>query len=231
MQYLGGKSRLAKHIAQAILTDTDRRDTYIEPMIGGGSVFCAMAPHFDNALGGDIHPDLILLYRAVANGWLPPEHLSEAEYRELRHTEPSALRGFAGFGCSFAGRWFEGYARNKIGVNYAARSYRSLKRQQPALSECSFFESSYDAWIIARPQETVMYFDPPYKGTKGYSGTAKFDHDHFWDSVRDYKNQGVHVYVSEFEAPEDFECIWEKERKICVDGKGSHKSKVERLFK
>ena len=39
MRYLGGKTRLAKHIANAILADTDRRGDYIEPMIGGGSVF------------------------------------------------------------------------------------------------------------------------------------------------------------------------------------------------
>ena len=49
MRYLGGKTRLAKHIAEAILTDTDSRSTYIEPMVGGGSVLAEMSPHFENA--------------------------------------------------------------------------------------------------------------------------------------------------------------------------------------
>ena len=35
VRYLGGKTRLAKQIAQAILEDTSERGTYIEPMIGG----------------------------------------------------------------------------------------------------------------------------------------------------------------------------------------------------
>ena len=35
----GGKSRLAKRIGAAILENTNQRGQYIEPMIGGGSVF------------------------------------------------------------------------------------------------------------------------------------------------------------------------------------------------
>ena len=104
VRYLGGKTRLAKHIANAILTDTPNRKTYLEPMIGGGSVFAAMAPHFDFAVGADIHPDLILMYQALAQGWLPPTYVTEEEYQTLKHDpEPSALRGFVGFGCSFGG--------------------------------------------------------------------------------------------------------------------------------
>lgn len=50
-------------------------------------------------------------------------------------------------------------------------------------------------------------------------------------TVRGWRDSGVCVYVSEFEAPDDFRVIWEKERKIHVDGAGSHKTKIERLFK
>ena len=101
MMYLGGKSRLAKRIGAAILENTNQRGQYIEPMIGGGSVFFELAPHFQKSFGGDIQEDLILMYRALADGWVPPDTVTEEEWRELRDSPPSALRAFAGFGCSF----------------------------------------------------------------------------------------------------------------------------------
>ena len=90
--YLGGKSRLAKRIGAAILENTNQRCQYIEPMIGGGSVFFELAPHFQKSFGGDIQEDLILMYQALADGWVPPDTVTEDEWRELRDSEPSALR-------------------------------------------------------------------------------------------------------------------------------------------
>ena len=51
MMYLGGKSRLAKRIGAAILENTNQRGYYVEPMIGGGSIFFELAPHFQEAQG------------------------------------------------------------------------------------------------------------------------------------------------------------------------------------
>ena len=116
MMYLGGKSRLAKRIGAAILENTDQRGQYIEPMIGGGSVFFELAPHFQMSYGGDVQEDLILMYQALADGWVPPDTVTEEEWRELRDSPPSAMRAFAGFGCSFGGRFFEGYARGAGGA-------------------------------------------------------------------------------------------------------------------
>ena len=232
VRYLGGKTRLAKHIAKAILDDTPNRKTYLEPMIGGGSVFTAMAPHFEHAIGADIHPDLIMMYEALANGWVPPSTVTEEEYQALKQeTEPSALRGFVGFGCSFGGRWFGGYARNTGGTNYAAHSKRSVLKQVPALEDRSFVCTSYNAF---EPKEgAVVYLDPPYEGTTSYIRTPKFDHELFWEIARKWRDRGVLVYVSEFNAPEDFEVIWEKERKVGVgeQSNAKYKTRIDRLYK
>ena len=231
VQYLGGKTRLAKHIAKAILDDTPNRKTYLEPMIGGGSVFTAMAPHFEHAIGADIHPDLIMMYEALANGWVPPSTVTEEEYQALKKAEPSALRGFVGFGCSFGGRWFEGYARNTGGTNYAAQSKRSVLKQAKSFDNSVFVCTSYNAF---EPQEgAVVYLDPPYANTKPYSGTPKFDHELFWETARKWRDRGVLVYVSEFNAPKDFEVIWEKERKVGVgeQNNAKYKTRIDRLYK
>ena len=49
---------------------------------------------------------------------------------------------------------------------------------------------------------SVIYCDPPYKGTTGY--VTDFDHDRFWAWVR---KQTVPVFVSEYSAPPDMKTV------------------------
>ena len=239
MKYLGGKSRLAKRIGAAILENTNQRGCYIEPMIGGGSVFFESAPHFQKSYGGDIQEDLILMYRALAEGWEPPNTLPEDEWRELRDSEPSALRAFAGFGCSFGGRFFEGYARCNRGDNYAARARKRLMRYSDTLETITippfFGHGDYDEWTPT--PDCVVYLDPPYAGTKGYSskrsGVPTFNHDAFWNTAAEWVTvRGAHVFVSEFAAPEGWTPVWERERSVGVGtmSGASYTKKTDKLF-
>ena len=74
----------------------------------------------------------------------------------------------------------------------------------------------------------VVYCDVPYKGTDPRYQT-KFDTDAFWEwaRTRDYP-----VYVSEYKAPDDFVCIWEKNRLgiQAVKGKNRVAKPLEKLF-
>lgn len=65
MRYMGGKSRIAKRIAPFLIADGARCHTYLEPFIGGGSVFAEVAPHFEKAIGADVVPDLVMLWSKV----------------------------------------------------------------------------------------------------------------------------------------------------------------------
>lgn len=239
MRYLGGKSRLAKRIGAAILENTNQRGQYIEPMIGGGSVFFELAPHFQKSFGGDIQEDLILMYQALADGWTPPDTLTEDEWRELRDSPPSALRAFAGFGCSFGGKFFGGYGRARDGRrNLAAEARRTLvayQRVMPNLSSAPIFiHGRFDEWLP--PPGSVVYLDPPYAGTTGYtskrSGVPIFDHDEFWATATRWAQSGVHVFVSEFNAPEGWAPIWERERSVGVGttSGASYTKKTDKLF-
>lgn len=52
--------------------------------------------------------------------------------------------------------------------------------------------------------------------------------------MRNISKQGHTVYVSEYKAPNDFECVWKKEAKssLSANGKiGGNKLSVEKLFK
>lgn len=166
-----------------------------------------MAPYFCHSMAGDLQPDLMYMYQAIQNGWVPPDHISEDNYEELKHCEPSELRGFAGFGCSRSGRFFGGYAKSADGRNYASESKRFLMRLAPYLKTTGLVRCDYSQF---KPfPGTVVYADPPYAGVEGFG--AEFDHSRFWKTMNEWRAAGVRVFVSEYTAPSDWTCISELE--------------------
>lgn len=165
MRYLGGKGRLAKQIAYVILSTTKRRDCLLETCLGGAHAHEQLAPHFAFPHAGDVHPDLILMWQAAAKGWVPPSIVTEEQYRWLKDQPPSALRGFVGFCCSYAGMWFKCPARHVKGVplehdDVAAAESRVVVRTARALARTRIEWTSYESWsplIEAAPERWVTY--------------------------------------------------------------------------
>lgn len=60
----------------------------------------------------------------------------------------------------------------------------------------------------------VVYCDPPYQGT-GAAYNNGFDNGKFWEWVR---TRNYQVYVSEYNAPEDFVSIWSKKKRKLGNG-------------
>lgn len=236
---MGGKGRIAKALSEVILNTTSRRETYWEPFVGGGAMAARMGQHFQVANYSDIHADLILMWDAVLNHeWAPPTEVPYEQYQELRYaTEPSALRGFAGFGGSFGGRWFEGYARgghnaNGTPRNHQAESARAVikdAKTMRALAATHVFQA--DALTIAPAAGDVVYCDPPYAGTKNYSKTDRLDSEAFWQRALKWAEVGAHVFVSEYSAPGEWECIWEQPLRSSVRvGSAERHIATERLY-
>ena len=71
----------------------------------------------------------------------------------------------------------------------------------------------------------VVYCDPPYKNTKDYG--IKFDSDAFWEWAR---TRNYPVYVSEYQAPDDFVSIWSKEKRSILNDKSPTAPRTEHLF-
>lgn len=230
MQYLGGKTRLAKHIVPLMLRHN--RPTYVEPFLGGGSVAEKMAPHFENVYLSDVHEDLILMWQALQQGWEPPDHVSEEEYARLKKSEPSALRGFVGFGCSFGGRWFEGYARSGK-TNFAATSRRVVLRQIKGIGQAKIIQRGYASALEGvEASQCVVYCDPPYASTKRYSGTDTFNHDEFYRVVKQWADRGATVYVSEYNGHPDWELVYEREQALTVKKTSAKReTRTEKLWR
>lgn len=230
MRYLGGKSKIASRIAAVILSSVKERGTYIEPFIGGGAVFEVMAPHFARPRAGDVHPDLMQMWQAVARGWVPPSVVTEEQHRWLRDQSPSALRGFVGFCCSFSAIWFNTFARPGEGSprNLADEASRSVTRMRPILERAELRHCSYEAWEVSAGD--VVYCDKPYEGTQEYAGTVPFDHPRFWRTADLWVERGASVFVSEYSAPGHWTAVGEANHRMSTAGGSRQAATTERLF-
>lgn len=227
MRYLGGKHRLAKKIVAAIAENTEYRETVYEPFVGGGSVTPHLSQVFETVHIGDTHPDLIMMWSALYMGWEPPSEVSEEQYAQLRHEPPSALRGFVGFASSFGGKWFGGFARGDS-RNFTAETARNVNKIVSNSTVGQILNQSYTQWTPLSGE--VVYCDPPYRNTTGYSSTEGFDHEEFYRTVESWAASGVDVFVSEYVAPEHWEVVMESSHRQSVS-RTSKTPTVERLYK
>ena len=226
--YLGGKARQAKHLAPFILACNP--EVYVEPFLGGASVAVQVVPYVPLAYLSDAHPDLILMWQAAASGWVPPTEVSEERWCELRASPPSPERAHAGFGCSFGGKFFGGYARSSRGEPYALEASRSIVRKASALRGASIERQDYRDSIRHAGPGAVFYLDPPYAGTTGYS-TVAFDHGEFWRWAQEVSDLGATVLVSEFTAPDWADVVYERWRAASVRRTATGEKQVmERLY-
>jgi len=228
MRYVGGKVRQVKAVKAAVIQNKGGRYKYVEPFLGGGSVFAAVAPLFTKSVGADIVPDLIMFWKAIREGWEPPAEISYDRYMELLEEDPSALRAWAGFAASYNGRWWGGYGPTATGRDYLAESFRSTMKKSEGMkaSGVSFRCASYEAHKV--DANTVVYCDIPYKHDSGNNhsglkvphgitgdkiyGSNTFDHDKFWKIMGEWAAKGALVLVHEYTAPKGWIPLREKTR-------------------
>jgi DNA adenine methylase len=227
MRYLGGKSKIRKQIAAFLESLRKPNQVYFEPFVGGGWVLQEMS---GDRIASDGNKALIAMYQALQDGWVPPEFVSEEEYKQIKHTydESSPMLAFCGFGCSFAGRWFGGYARAPGKDYFAATSKRSLLKQLPLIKDVEFVQGLYNEHS---PEGMLIYCDPPYSNTTQYGAFSGFDHVAFWEKMREWSLNNT-VVISEYVAPDDFVCVKEmtSQMGLSVGDKNNRPKRIEKLF-
>lgn len=225
MQYLGSKNRLSKEILPIIEKERQFAQAWVEPFVGGANMIDKVG---GVRIAGEINEYLVALWKDLQEGRVMPTTITEEEYYRVKENkdEDKALTAFVGFLCSFGGKWFGGYAKNSKGDNYADRGSRVLQKQIEKLKDVDFTNCSYDE--IEIPPMSLIYCDPPYKGTTKYKDD--FDHEKFYQWCRDRAKEGHTVFVSEYSAPDDFTCVWEKEVKTVLDKNRQDSFRTERLF-
>ena len=225
---MGSKRRIAKYILPIILKDRKPRQWYIEPFVGGANMIDKVE---GPRIGFDINPYLISALCMIRDGWQPPEKMTEYGYKSIKEFKEKFKPwqvGYAATQMTFGARWFAGYRRDNSGDrDYPKEARQNALKQVPLLKGCLFKINSYHE-INLPAEPCIIYCDPPYKDTRKYS-IGDFDHDKFWQWCRDRQDDGHQVFISEYKAPDDFKCIWEKEQSTTM-ATTKYKKAVERLF-
>ena len=86
------------------------------------------------------------------------------------------------------------------------RTSQNLEKQRSGLIGSEFTVGSYLDMEI--PVGSTVYCDPPYAGTTGYQ--SGFDSQEFWDWCESLVGKGCRVFVSEYDAPECWTCVWKR---------------------
>ena len=230
---MGSKARLSNEILPIILKGRKEGQWYVEPFAGGMNLICDVD---GNRIANDINKYLIQMWISLVEGWIP-QKITREEYGNIKRNKdkyPEHIVGWAGFNCSFSGTWFGGFAgtvNTKIGNvrDYQDEAIRNVAKQVDKVAGVIFHNKPYS--MLELPPNSIIYCDPPYEGTTKYAND--FDHKLFWCWVRNISKRGHNVFVSEYNAPDDFKCVWEKEVKssLSANGKiGGSKISTERLF-
>ena len=232
MKYMGSKTRIAKHILPIILKDRKDGQAWVEPFVGGGN----MIDKVDGIrYGFDLNKYAIAglvsirdcLYDLPKNN----SQFTEDMYKELRSNDDYNHKGYASFALSYGGKFMGGWCRgnkpNGEPRDYVREAYNNAVKQSPKLQGVTLYSCSYSD--ISIPDNSIIYCDPPYQNTTSYKDG--FSHDGFWQWCRSMANKGHTVFISEYAAPSDFECVWEKEIASSLTANTGSKKGVERLFR
>jgi len=227
MKYMGSKNRIAKHILPIMLRDRKDGQYWVEPFVGGANMIDKVD---GKRIGADFNPYVIeaLIDIRDSLNLLPKNNseFTEDDYKTLRTTE-HRFKGYVGFTASYSGKWLGGWCRDGAGKrDYVKESYNNAVKQSPLLQGVKLVHSSYDKLDI--PDNSIIYCDPPYANTTKYKDD--FNHDAFWQWCREMSDLGHTVFVSEYNAPDDFECVWSKEIVSSLTKDTGSKKGTEKLF-
>ena len=234
MKYMGSKARIAKHILPIILKDRKPEQYYVEPFVGGANSIDKVE---GNRIGADCNEYLIAFWKALQSGWTPPKNINKELYEQVKTNKesyPKELVACIGFCFTYGAKWFRGFVGSAkdvvcVGRDRIGECYRAVDKAIVGCRGIEFVHSCYSELDL--PDNSIIYCDPPYRGTEKYRDA--FNHSDFWQWCRDMKVAGHTVFVSEYNAPEDFECVWQQEVKSSLSTKdkgNSGKKSVEKLF-
>ena len=220
--YHGGKQRIGKELANVIFNNIKADyeiQGYCEPFCGMLGVYRHIPKLFKEQnlsyKAGDKQESIIKMWQEIQNGWVPPTSCTEEKYNELKKEEgSSAEQGYIGHQYSYGGQYFKAfvgkYKGRTIKPNVSEKVYRIGKE----LEMVDFTYGSYTQFKNLK--NYIIYCDPPYANTRCYYNKdyskSKFDNTSFWNWCREMSKDNI-VFVSEYNAPEDFECIYENEKK------------------
>lgn len=111
--------------------------------------------------------------------------------------------------------------------DYISENIANTLKQVPYLHDVDFRSCDYNE--LELPPNSLVYADPPYKNTKQYMYSKDFDHEAFYEWCRKTVADGHTLFISEYNMPSDFECVWSKDV-TCAMNPNITKNNTEKLF-
>lgn len=242
--YHGGKQKIGKKIAEnmyiisKIIEDhTDFQiKGYCEPFCGMLGVYQHIPELFHNHKpklkykAGDVNKSVIMMWQAAQKGWKPPINVTKKEYDRLKYDKPSAKKGFIGHQCSFGGKNFRGYVKNRCSgskIKHGSQNVIDISRN---MHNINFKAGEYTQFSNLKGY--IIYCDPPYSKYSDYYDEnhkiLKFDNDAFWNWARRMSKYNL-VFVSEYKAPKDFRTVIKIKSHVSY-GDQRQNSNIEKLY-
>lgn len=230
---MGSKNRIANDILPIILKNRTKNQWYVEPFCGGLGTFDKVT---GNRIASDKNKYLIAMWKGLQENKSYPIEIPKELYNKARIEYNNGTNidfddfeiGWIGWMASFNGRFFDGgYSGKSSDRDYVNEQIRNTLKQIDKLDGVLFYNKDYIDLDI--PDNSIIYCDIPYNGTKQYSTSKDFDHNKFWNWCRNMTNNGHQVFVSEYNAPSDFKCIWKKEITNSMNMTKTYKP-IEKLF-
>ena len=231
MAYVGGKSKGAAHIIKVLNDPKFDGMHYIEPFVGMAHIL-RRVENKRSYKAYDANALVVSLLKGVQNTNLKYPSISRSEWKNLKYkrNDTSFKRAIAAYTYSFNGVPFSGYTvRSKCErqEHYPAERKRYYNRLRKNVAFMKTKIRSKDYKKLKPGKGKLIYCDPPYAGTTGYS--PDFNTEDFWNTVRKWSRHNC-VFVSEYAAPPDFKLIAKKEKRQSLAGKGAGKRVWEKLF-
>ena len=237
MKYMGSKARLSKDIANILNREIEKRNSvFYDVFVGGFNLLPAVDASIIYA--NDICSYITTFYEEFLSGnFTPPSSLSEDLYNDIKNNKdsyPKPLVAFAGYACSFGGKFFGGYARsfNTKGEprDHPNEQYRALIKRKKHLKDKKLIISNTCYKNIDIIPNSVVYCDPPYVTTTEYK--TKFCHEDFYTWCENLvKEKNCSVYVSEyFVNRKGWEVVFSKKLKTNIRDK-NNSTRQEKLYK
>lgn len=243
MNYMGSKRKYAGEIVPIInkyIKDNGITQFY-DIMCGGANLVDKIV--CNETYGNDLSPTLIALHIQAQEDFSKIPKQGSREYWDKGYSEyKKFLQGQTDIDMPLyeigAIEWYSSFARGGFPRGYAkpttTRDY--FKEGRKAHYEQSLKEkykkikfSCEDYRNLEIPAGALIYVDPPYKGTKPYGISPKFNHEELFNWIRE-KSKTSPIFLSEQKAPDDFEIVWSKDGVIRTAALHNDYVACEKLF-
>ena len=244
MKYMGNKQRIADEILKVIFNTCKHTDTFVDLFCGSCSVI-ERVPNTYIKIANDKNKFLIEMFKSLVNGNEYSHTITKDKYSAMRDLynlskrhleltdEDYAEIGWYGWMGSFNGRFFSGgySGHNVLQKNGKTRDYikeqiNNTLKSIPKLKNVHFTSEEY--YNVEIPEGSIVYCDIPYFNTKQYETSKDFDYENFYNWCRENKSK-YQIFISEYQMPDDFKCIWSKEVTNSMNTTKTYKP-TEKLF-